>query len=145
MPSIEDRKKRIISAFNSLNKDNLDVLDSFYDNSIEFTDPVTSVKGLPQAKKYYAHSYQNVISIHFDFLQINNEADLYFAKWNMHLQAKNLNPKKPFIVEGLSVLKFGSNDKVISHRDYLDLGSLVYEKLPVLGAMIRRIKKTMQE
>lgn len=144
MQSIDDRKKLIKNSFNSLSKDNLGVLDSFYDNEIEFTDPVTSVRGLYAAKKYYKHTYQNVISIHFDFLEIKSEGDSFFARWNMRLEVKNLNKKKPFTVEGISVLKFGKNEKVIYHRDYFDLGSMVYEKIPLLGAIVQKIKDVMQ-
>ncbi len=139
-------KKRaalINENFNNLTKDNLDILNDFYDEKVNFVDPVRSVKGLKQLKKYYSHAYANVISISFNFHEINHQDDLYFAKWTMNLQAKGLNLNKPFPVEGLSVIQFTDANKVIYHRDYLDLGSMVYENIPVLGSLIKLIKKKL--
>ena len=136
-------KQRIEKAFNDLNLNNLDSLDIFYDENIEFSDPIVKVKGLKAAKNYYAHVYKNVIQIKFEFKQIHNDQDHYFAKWIMHLQVKGLNSQKPYSVEGLSELKFGNNNKVIYHRDYLDIGAMVYERLPVFGKVVQKIKSML--
>lgn len=141
-----DNQKRlelIRSTFNSLSKNNMEILKDFYAEDIEFTDPVTHVKGLQNLTKYYSHVYGNVIAIKFDFHEINSSDDTYFAKWTMTLQVKGLNSKLPYPTEGLSVMKFNSQNKVIYHRDYLDLGSMVYEQLPVLGPLIKLIKKKL--
>jgi hypothetical protein len=42
-------------------------------------------------------------------------------------------------VQGSSHLK-GVGDKVVYHRDYLDLGAMLYEQLPLLGRVIRSLK-----
>ncbi|MBY0452681.1 MAG: nuclear transport factor 2 family protein [Bdellovibrionaceae bacterium] len=139
----DDRKALIKKMFNSLTKDNLEILDGFYAPNIDFTDPVGNVKGLENVKKYYAHVYKNVLSINFDFHQINDQGDLYFAKWTMTLQVAALNSGQPYDVEGLSVLQFNAKGLVESHRDYLDLGSMVYEHVPLLGRAIKLIKRNL--
>jgi limonene-1,2-epoxide hydrolase len=136
-------KQRIEKAFNDLNLNTLDSLDSFYDENIEFSDPIVKVKGLKAAKNYYAHVYKNVTQIKFEFKHIHCDGDHYFAKWFMHLQVKGLNGHKPYTVEGISELQFGSNNKVIFHRDYLDIGAMVYERLPIIGSLIQKIKSKL--
>lgn len=140
---IETNKQRIVKAFNDLNLNNLNSLDSFYDENIEFSDPITNIKGINAAKDYYAHVYKNVTQIKFEFKEIHCDGNHYFAKWFMHLQVKGLNSQKPYTVEGISELKFGNNNKVIYHRDYLDIGAMVYERLPVLGKIIQKIKSML--
>lgn len=140
---VELNKNRIQKAFNDLNLNTLNSLDDFYDQNIEFSDPIVKIKGIDAAKAYYAHVYKNVISIKFEFKEIHCDQNHYFAKWFMHLQVKGLNSQKPYTVEGISELKFGSNDKVIYHRDYLDIGAMVYERLPVLGKVIQKIKSML--
>lgn len=133
----------IDTTFNSLNKDNLGVLNNFYAENIEFTDPVRKINGLQELTKYYSHVYKNVISIKFNFHEIVSKDDTYFAKWTMVLQVKGLNSEKPYPTEGLSVMTFNQQNKVIYHRDYLDLGSMVYERIPVIGNLITLIKKKL--
>jgi hypothetical protein len=141
---VDKNKKRIEKAFNDLSLTTMDSLDSFYDKQIVFMDPVTEVSGLEAVKKYYAHVYKNVINIHFKFSAIHNDGSVYFAKWKMHLQVKGLNSQKPYTVEGVSELKFGENNMVVYHRDYLDLGAMLYERLPVIGKVIQKIKSFME-
>ncbi|HDY7901818.1 TPA: nuclear transport factor 2 family protein, partial [Vibrio vulnificus] len=45
-------------------------------------------------------------------------------------------------VKGVSHLKFEAG-KVIYHRDYFDLGEMLYENLPLLGGIIRAIKQRL--
>jgi hypothetical protein len=58
----------------------------------------------------------------------------------MSYQHVKLNKGKVVTIVGTSHIK-GENDKVIYHRDYLDLGAMLYEQLPVLGKFILWIKK----
>jgi hypothetical protein len=62
----------------------------------------------------------------------------------MTLETSKLNGGKPFSVEGNSVIVFGGPEgKAIYHRDYFDMGEFVYERIPVLGALVRYIKEQM--
>lgn len=139
----EALKEKIIKAFNQLNKNTIDQLGDFYTDDAEFIDPVSHMKGLPGIKKYYANVYKNVESIRFDFKEIQYDKLTFYAQWVMTFSTKTLNGGKPFAVDGISVMKFNENGKVFFHRDYTDLGSMVYEKVPLLGTVIRMIKKTM--
>jgi ketosteroid isomerase-like protein len=141
--TFEAQKEKIVTAFNQLNKNTIDQLNNFYADDAEFIDPVSHFRGLDRIKKYYANVYKNVESIRFDFKEIQHENQSFYAQWNMTFSAKNLNCGKPFSVEGISVIKFNDQGKVFFHRDYTDLGSMVYERIPLLGSIIRMIKKTM--
>ena len=57
----------------------------------------------------------------------------------MHFQHGKLKNGQPILVEGHSRLKFVDN-KVICHRDYFDVGSMLYENVPVVGDLVRLIK-----
>ena len=57
----------------------------------------------------------------------------------MSYSHKRLNSAQPIQVQGHSLLKM-ADDKVIYHRDYVDLGAMLYEHIPLLGKVIRTIK-----
>ena len=45
-------------------------------------------------------------------------------------------------VEGASYLRT-HNGKIYYHRDYFDMGAMLYEHLPLLGRIVQRIKKRL--
>ena len=135
--------KNMIKTFNELGVDNLNVLDTFYEAKVEFQDPAVKIKGIENLKKYYAAVYKNVKSIQFDFSEIIKNDLSYYATWTMHLSATGLNSGKKFSVEGISVIHFNEKNLVTDHRDYLDLGDMVYERLPLLGTLVSLVKKKL--
>jgi ketosteroid isomerase-like protein len=130
----------IIAAFNEFTGKNLSRLDEFYSQDAVFMDPITTVKGLKEIKTYYAHAYKHVTSIRFEFVDFVIQDDQVCGFWKMHLAAKRLNGGKEFVVEGVSRMKFNKDGKVNFHRDFLDLGSMVYERLPLFGGVVRKLK-----
>jgi hypothetical protein len=134
---------KIVNSFNNFNPENPSILEQFYDPTVEFQDPVVHIHGLQNLKKYYFAAYKNVNSIYFNFHEIHKNENSYFAKWTMTLNIKKLNSAKNYDVEGFSVLKFSTQELVVYHRDYLDMGSMVYEKLPLIGRAIQIIKKQL--
>ena len=130
--------------FNSLNKDTMNLVDEFYDENAGFQDPVVCYTERKQIKNYYAHLYNDLESIHFEFLDEIKQGDSEALVWKMIVQTKNLNAGKPVVVHGISQLKFGGREgKVIYHRDYFDMGAFIYEYIPVLGQVIKMVKRKL--
>lgn len=135
------RQERIEKVFNQLRADNLHILDDFYHTEIAFYDPVGELKGLDDMKAYYAGMYENVKDIRFDFSDHLVQGDVFSSFWDMTFKAEGLNGGDPITIQGISRIEFDpETNLVIYHRDYFDMGSMVYEHIPVVGAMIRYIK-----
>lgn len=136
-------KPNIQSFFNNLNSDTMHLVDEFYDRDIEFHDPVVNIKGVDQMRKYYQNLYQHVKSIRFEFSDEVVDGDTHAAVWKMIL-ISGLNKGEPVELQGISHIKFGGlENKAIYHRDYFDMGQFVYEDIPVLGGVIRFIKRKL--
>ncbi len=130
---------QFVNIYQSLSKNNLDSLTLIYDENITFVDPIHTICGLPSLTEYFVHLYENLISSQFHMehtYQCDNDAFLY---WTMVITHKKLNKGKPVSVKGHSKLTF-KNDKVIYHRDYFDLGEMLYEQLPGIGFLIKKVK-----
>lgn len=140
-----DKKiENLKSIFNQFNGQNTEVLSQLYEDNIAFEDPVTNIQGLGNLIKYYAHAYKNVKSIHFQFENFLSDHDQAFASWVMTATVKGLNSERPFRVQGVSQFKFSENGKLIYHRDYFDLGQMIYENLWGLGTVIKKIKNLLK-
>lgn len=139
-----DYRQKIQSAFNNFTGKNLESLNSFYSSDVLFMDPVVEVKGLERLKGYYSHAYENVKSIRFEFAETIQEGNRIGAAWTMRLSVSRLNGGKEYEVPGYSVFRFNEQGLVDYHRDYVDLGSMVYERLPIQGQIIRGIKSLLK-
>jgi ketosteroid isomerase-like protein len=136
--------EKVTWSFNALNKHTVsEVVDEFYAENIEFSDPVEKITGREGIKKYYTNMYQNVKEIRFNFSEMVSQGDTVVGVWVMTLKTDSLNAGEPFQVEGNSVIRF-KDGKAIYHRDYFDMGAFIYEKIPVLGWMVRKVKSKLQ-
>ena len=105
-----------------------------------FEDPIHKVEGLDNLLGYFNNLYQNLSFCEFtinDYFYKDNKAAVY---WAMSFQHEKLNGGKKVNVIGHTHLQ-GVDDKVIYHRDYLDVGAMLYEHIPLLGSVVKFIKK----
>jgi len=127
-------------VFEKLNKDSMHLIPEFYADDVEFVDPVGKINGSKNITKYYENMYKNVKSIKFEFSNFVENGDMVVGVWKMTLVTDKLNGGEPIAVDGNSVIKF-KNGKAIYHRDYFDMGAFVYENVPVLGFVVKKIKE----
>lgn len=133
--------ERLQQVFSQLNASNIDLLEQVYADNIQFEDPAHKINGLENFKSYCANLYQNVTSCTFSFKNVSYCTGGASLEWDMLLQHPKLNGGKVFSVPGVSIIRY--EDKIYSHRDYFDLGAMLYEQLPLIGGLIRMIKRKL--
>ena len=79
----------------------------------------------------------NLIEGTFVFTEESVVENKAYLSWEMNLKLKR--PNKNVKASGISVLTF--EEKIIRQRDYFDAGEMFYENIPLLGGIIRFIKK----
>ncbi len=129
-----------LDTFNQLDKTSLNLLDTLYHSDICFIDPAHTLNGLPALKCYFTSLYKNVRSIRFAFDARMQSGGQAFVTWTMEISHPRLAKGKPVAVDGCSHLTFARDGRVIRHRDYFDLGAMIYEHLPLMGGLIRTVK-----
>lgn len=125
---------------------NLDELSSIYAQDVELIDPVGTHKGLPALRAYFENLLTNTEQCQFTIhnlhqTQIGVDTESAFLTWTMNVR----HPKfaRPIVVDGSSELRL-SKDRIVYHRDYYDLGQMVYEHIPLLGRIIKKIKSRLK-
>lgn len=141
---MEKYSSKIRELYNVFDGKNLSILENYYSQSVFFQDPTYSLKGLEALKAYYTHAYKHVIAIHFEFADIFNSENKYSASWTMTIRVRGLNAGKEYKVSGNSILHFDQEGLIEYHRDFLDLGEMVYERIPVQGFLIAKIKQRLR-
>lgn len=135
--------------FNKLDKTCTNQLGNVYTEDVVFQDPLHRIEGLGDLEGYFAALYTDVEECRFTFHHGQRQGDVAFVTWTMTLRHPRLSGGAAYAVEGCSRLRFApaapggvpGDEKVKEHRDYFDAGELLYERLPLLGGVIRYLKR----
>jgi len=111
----------------------------FFDNSSKFEDPFQKVEGLNAIHKVFVNMYETLHNPHFVVDEIVCSEDVAYLKWHFFYAYSEGREEEHFV--GVSRVTFSKSAKVLSHVDYWDAAQHVYEKIPLLGSLIRFIKR----
>ena len=111
----------------------------FFDDHSSFEDPFQKVQGLDAVYKVFAHMYETLHKPNFFIEEIVAHESVAYIRWSFFYQLSQNTEIKSF--EGVSPVVFRDDGKVHSHIDYWDAAQNVYEKVPILGAILRFIKR----
>ncbi len=132
----------VVEVYQKLDKHNLHLLEEVYHPDVVFEDAAHRLEGRTALYDYFQSLYTNVIRCDFVIAEQQQVGDIGFLTWTMELLHPKLQNGAPILVHGASHLKF-SQGQVIYHRDYFDLGEMLYENLPLLGAVIKIVKQRL--
>lgn len=133
---------RLIDFYQHLDASKLESLGDIYHDNIVFQDPAQRIAGLPALKAYFAGLMENVADCRFVILRSEVATTIGVIEWQMHFSHPRLHSGKPISMEGVSLLT--GDDKIRHHRDHFDLGAMIYEHVPVVGGVIRHLKRRLQ-
>ena len=131
---------RFIALYQQLNLQQLHRLPEVYADEVIFIDPAHRIEGLSAPGDYFAALYQRLAYCRFEIISQQHEGAQAWLSWVMTFSHPRLAAGQPVRVAGATRLEFDAAGKVRVHRDYFDLGALLYEQLPLLGPLVRLIK-----
>lgn len=120
---------------------NSGIVDDVYSDNVLFQDSFHRIEGVDAMKEYFNALYLNLKSSEFIFHDHWVHDDRAMLTWTMTYSHGRLNSGRDISIEGATEIRF--DDKVYFHKDYFDGGSLLYEHVPVLGSVIKQLKKYM--
>ncbi|HDX8614889.1 TPA: nuclear transport factor 2 family protein [Aeromonas dhakensis] len=137
---MDESLARFVALYQQLNRDELHRLPEVYANEVVFTDPAHRIEGLAALTDYFAALYQRLAYCRFVITSQLQQGRQAWLGWTMTFSHPRLRGGAPVMVEGATHLEFDETGKVCLHRDYFDLGAMLYEQLPLLGSVVRTIK-----
>lgn len=130
---------RFRQGFRELRHDSLHRLDELYAEDVVFEDPLHRISGRTALREYFARMYAGVEEIDFDFGDCLVGPGQAMLTWTMHLRHRRLRPGEALALPGATHLRFAA--QAYYHRDYFDAGALLYERLPLLGGVVRAVRR----
>lgn len=131
--------ERVVEGYQSLSTGDLSLIEPLYADDVYFEDPSHGVQGKVSLMRYFENMFRNMEKCSFKFHRTLTTDTEVFLTWTMILNHKKLAGGETIRVEGSSFLKT-RNGKIYYHRDYFDMGALVYENLPLIGRIIKSIR-----
>ena len=127
--------------FETLSPSNVSQLHTLYDAQASFKDPFNEVKGLPEIERIFSHMYVALDQPHFVITGQLVDGAQAFLTWEFRFRFKRFDTTTLQTVRGASHVAFNEQGLVTLHRDYWDAAEELYEKLPVVGGVMRWLKK----
>ena len=131
----------LATFFQTLSPQSVAQLHTVYDEQATFKDPFNEVQGLPEIERIFRHMYVALDQPHFVVTGQVVDGAQAFLTWEFRFRFKRFDTTTLQAVRGASHVLFNAQGLVTMHRDYWDAAEELYEKLPVLGGVMRWLKK----
>lgn len=132
---------RLCELFEHLSRERLSELAALYTEGARFKDPFNEVFGSAAITHIFEHMFESLHEPRFVVSQRIVDSAQVFLVWEMHFRFKRFDTVTPQVIRGGSHLRLAEDGRVQDHRDYWDAAEELYEKLPVVGGLMRWLKK----
>jgi steroid delta-isomerase len=130
---------RVIDFFQSISADSARTVSLIYTDDVWFKDPFNEVQGLEQVSHIFTHMFEQVDAPRFVVTHSMLQDDQAFLTWDFLFRMRRFSDDEQCI-RGATHVRFASDGRVAYHRDYWDAAEELYEKLPVVGSLMRWLK-----
>ena len=131
---------RVIVFFETLSLASTAQLGAIYTEDAYFKDPFNEVRGIDEIASIFAHMFVQVEAPRFVVTSSVAQGDAAFLTWEFLFRMKRFSSAEQCI-RGATHLRFDGSGRVSFHRDYWDAAEELYEKLPLLGSLMRGLKR----
>ncbi len=139
--STEEAVTRVVAFFETLAPADVAALGRLYAADARFKDPFNEVQGVPAIRHIFEHMFVALEQPRFVVTGRVVQGQQCFLTWEFLFGFKSFHKGVAQTVRGASHLVFDGQGLVTLHRDYWDAAEELYEKLPVVGGLMRWLKK----
>lgn len=136
----DPRVERVVRFYTQLKPGSLVSMGQVYAANASFKDPFNTVHGLPAVRRIFEHMFARYNDTRFVITDASLQGDASFMVWDFSCVSKAKAATR-LSIHGATHLRFDAHGLVAYHRDYWDAAEEVYEKLPLLGSVLRALKK----
>lgn len=136
----DPRVARIADWFEQLAPADIERPGELYAADARFKDPFNDVQGVAATQRVFAHMFTALHEPRFKVHEVIMQGDRCFLSWDFGFRFKRFS-SAPQTVRGSSHLVLDAQGRITLHRDCWDVAEELYEKLPVLGAFMRWLKR----
>ena len=126
--------------YERLTPETLQELRALVTADVHFKDPFNDVRGVDRMIRVLEKMLNDASDIRFEAAERFCNGGLCLLRWHFSFRPRRFAHGEIWPIEGVSAVRFDDAGKVVEHIDYWDAGQQVYERLPLLGLLLRRIR-----
>jgi hypothetical protein len=136
---------RFAAFFQSFSPDRVErLLPETYAEDVYFNDTLKAIRGRSALIHYLADSAAAVEDCRVRVLSTTRtEEGEHLLRWQMVIRFKRFRRGLDTETVGMSHLRFDAQGRVVYHQDYWNAADGLYEHIPLLGSLIRMIKRRL--
>lgn len=133
--------QRAVDFYEGLTPAALANLSRLYTEDARFKDPFNEVSGVPAIRGVFEHMYASLHEPRFVVTQRVVDGHQCFLAWEFRFRFRRFDTQTEQVVRGGSHLLLAPDGRIADHRDYWDAAEELYEKLPLIGGLMRWLKR----
>ncbi len=133
--------QRLIDYYQTLTPKSVKTIGEHYTDDAYFRDPFNEIRGSEKLEHIFSEMFVRLIEPRFTITETMANEQGAILIWDFDFRIKALKPLIPRRIHGLSHIRFAVDGRVNYHRDYWDAAGELYEHFPVIGGVLRWLKK----
>jgi steroid delta-isomerase len=135
----DPRLARVIDFYQRLAPADLARIGELYAPDAHFRDPFNEVQGTAAIARIFQHMFSALQQPRFEVASAIAQGDEAFLTWNFHFRRG----QRDFRIHGGTRLLFDGSGRIALHRDYWDAAEELYAQLPLLGGLMRWLRRRL--
>jgi len=138
-----DAVARAVAFYESLTSSDVARIGDVYAHDAWFRDPFNEVRGVAAIQRIFADMFEKLADCKFTILATVVDEGGALLTWDMTFRMRAYKPEVVQTIHGASHLKFDAAGRIAYHRDYWDAAEELYAKLPLIGPVMRYLKRRL--
>jgi steroid delta-isomerase len=104
-----------------------------------FRDPFNEIRGVDAVVAMLDRMFRDLGRPRFVVVRIASDGPVSFIRWDFTFELRG----RALLIEGVSEVELDGEGKVVRHIDHWDAAGQVYERIPLLGSLLRQVRKRL--
>lgn len=132
-----------VEYWQTLSPASLARIDRFYTEDAYFRDPFNELRGQAAIANLFREMFARLHDPRFVIRETLQEDSRAFLVWDFTFRIRSLAPARPRRIHGSTLLHCAADGRVSCHRDYWDAAGELYEQLPLIGGLLRLLRRQL--
>jgi len=136
-----EQLRRVVAFYETLRPETLPAIATLYHPDAHFKDPFNEVTGVAAIRAIFAHMFATLEAPRFVVDAQLADGDQAFLTWRFFFRFRGEQRERQ--IRGCTHLSFAPDGRVVLHRDYWDAAEELYEQLPLIGPLMRWLRRRL--
>lgn len=136
MTGTENVFRKYLDFLERANKENISKILNYVDIEVRFKDPLHNVQGSHELHRIFEKLLTKLTEVKFTTKDLVAADHRAFFRWRLVSKVGS----KVWCIEGATFLTINADKLITSHIEYWDKSSQIYERLPIIGRLLRLLQ-----